>query len=180
MKSHWIISVLNTDKRSRVSRKALFAFVFYLVIPIIAIYMVIAAYPELSSERLIGIIVRILPLGIAIIFVSQFAVRYEKGDKGRLILNECYVLLVLLWLFAFLGGSPVIHQSWEEYSFSLHILNYLVLIFFITAMNALYYIIEYQAYHGKDVADNGFEIQDPAAINAQKHGEVIVTTSQVQ
>ena len=178
MKSRWIISVLNTDKKRRVSRKALFAFVFYLIIPIIAIYMIIAAYPELSSERLIGILVRTIPIGITIIFVSQFAVRYEKGDLGRLILNECYVLFVLLWLFALLGGSPVIHQTWEEYHFSLHILNYLILIFFITGMNALYYIIEYKAYHGKDAADNGFARQDPAAIKAQKHGEVIITTSQ--
>ncbi len=180
MTSRWKSLVSITIKKRRVSRKAIFALVFYLIMPIIAIFMIINAYPELSRERLIGILVRTVPVGFMLILVSQFAVRYEKGDKGRLVLNEIYVLLVLLWLFALLGGQPVIFQTWEEYNFSLHIWNYLVLILFVISMNVLYYIFEYQAYRGKDVADNGSEIQDPSAIKVQKHREVIITTSQVQ
>lgn len=129
------------------SSKAVFASVFYLILPVLAITTMITTYPELSSERLMAILYRIVPIAFLLILVSQFQVRYTKGSFGRFAMNEVYVLLVLLWLFALLGGQPVIHQTWEEYSFSLHIWNYLLVIIFITVMNILYYITEYAAYH---------------------------------
>lgn len=136
-----------TGENRKFSSKAVFAFVFYLLLPVFALTTIMATYPELSSERLVAILFRIVPIAFLLILVSQFQVRYTKGSFGRFAMNEIYVLLVLLWLFALLGGDPVIHQTWEEYHFSLHIWNYLLLIIFITVMNVLYYIVEFAAYH---------------------------------
>jgi len=113
--------------------------------------MIMGAYPELSKDRLIGMLARAVPIGIILIFVSQYGVRYEKGDIRRFVLNEVYVVLVLLWLFMLLGGEPVIRQTWQEYHFSLNIWNYMLLIFFVTCVNALYYFLEYKAYRKKEV-----------------------------
>ena len=76
MTSRWKSLVSITIKKRRVSRKAIFALVFYLIMPIIAIFMIINAYPELSGERVIGILVRTVPGGIMLIVVSLFAVWY--------------------------------------------------------------------------------------------------------
>jgi len=174
------VSVLITGENRKFSSKAVFAFVFYLLLPVFAITTIMATYPELSSERLIAILYRIVPIAFLLILVSQFQVRYTKGSYGRFAMNEVYVLLVLLWLFALLGGQPVIHQTWEEYSFSLHILNYLLLIIFITIMNVIYYIVEFAAYHdpqeglgqevGNDTSDN--QVSDSKGI--------VITTMQGQ
>lgn len=164
------ISISATNK-GRISNKAGFAFVFYLMLPIIAIMMIISTYPELNSERLFGILARIIPISLVLIAVSQFQVRYEKGSKGRFILNEVYVIMVIVWIFALLGGEPVIHQSWGEYSFSLHIWNYLALILFITVMNIIYYAMEYKAY-----AENTNEKLEEGENDPQSHECVIITS----
>lgn len=140
----------STTRKIRLSKKAIFALAFYVIIPTIAIFMIMGAYPELSKDRLIGMLLRAVPLGIILIFVSQYGVRYEKGDIRRFVLNEIYVVLVLLWLFALLGGEPVIHQTWQEYQFSLNIWNYMLLIFLVTGVNALFYLLEYKAYRNKE------------------------------
>ncbi|MCK5547924.1 MAG: hypothetical protein KAI64_02850, partial [Thermoplasmata archaeon] len=116
----------------------------------VAILMIMAAYPELSRDSLINMLVRTVPIGIILVLVSQFGVRYGLGDRRRLVLNEIYVLFTFLWLFMLLGGEPVIHQTWGEYGFSLNIWNYLILIFSVMCINAVYYAIEYYA-HRNDV-----------------------------
>jgi hypothetical protein len=83
-----------------------------MILPIIAILMIITTYPELNKDRLLGILARIIPISIVLILISQFQVRYEKGSKGRFILNEFYVIMVVVWIFALLGGEPVIYQTW--------------------------------------------------------------------
>ena len=176
----WRISDLTSSNKIKVSKKALFAFVFYLLLPTVAILMVIAAYPQLSKDRLLGILNRIIPISIALIVVSQLSVMYEKGNIRRFVLNEMYVVLVLLWLFAFLGGQPVIHQTWEQYRFSLHIWNYLALILFVTGMNVIYYIIEYQAYSGKDSVDENQDGEEKADKEFDARNGVIITTTQAQ
>ncbi|MEE9151120.1 MAG: hypothetical protein V3U20_04715 [Thermoplasmata archaeon] len=178
--SSWKISTSTTDKKRRISSKAVFASVFYLIMPTIAITTIIFTYPELSENRLIGILLRIVPVGIVLILVSQFQVRYEKGDKGRFILNEVYVALVVVWLFALLGGESVIHQTWEEYQFSLHIWNYIVLILFVTSINVLYYAMEFQAYRKKDVACDVLNTKEEPIEDDVKHIGVVITTTQVQ
>ena len=109
MKSQSKTSDSITGKKRRISSKAVFALVFYVILPIISITMMIFTYPQLSKDRLLGILQRTVPIGILLILVSQYQVRYEKGDLGRFVLNEIYILLVVLWIFALLGGEPVIH-----------------------------------------------------------------------
>jgi hypothetical protein len=160
---------------NRISKKALFAILFYLLAPTIAILMIMAAYPELSGERLTAMLLRTIPIALALVFIYQFGVRYKKGDIRRFILNEIYVLLVLFWLFALFGGEPIIHQTWGEYSFTLNIWNYVLLILFVSGINAIYFALEYWAY-GKDTKSEdsgestanevGIESED-AAISAQ-------------
>lgn len=173
-------TVSTTDKKRKISNKALFALVFYFIIPIIAITSMMFSYPELSRDRLIGILQRTLPIGIMLILISQFGVRYEKGTWQRFVLSEAYVLLVLLWLFALLGGQPVIHQTWKEYNFSLHIWNYLILILFVTSINIIYYAVEYQAYSHNDEESESTEVKEHEDEDSKKHKGVIITTVQAQ
>jgi len=174
------ISTLPTIKNRRISSKAVFALVFYLILPTIALSIIILTYPELSRERLLGILYRIIPISITLILVSQYQVRYGKGSKGRFILNEIYVVLIVLWLFALLGGKPVIDQTWEEYQFSLHIWNYIVLILIVTSMNVLYYAMEYKAYGKKDVSVDGYDSEEEAIDEEVEHKGVTISTVQAQ
>jgi hypothetical protein len=169
---------LITGENRKFSSKAVFAFVFYLLIPVFALTTIMATYPELSSERLMAILYRIVPIAFVLILVSQFQVRYSKGSFGRFAMNEVYVLLVLLWLFALLGGKPVIDQTWEEYSFSLHIWNYLLLIIFITAMNVLYYIAEFSAYRTHDSMRDNVEVKITSEEKSSDPTGVVITTLQ--
>jgi hypothetical protein len=172
------VSALITGENRKFSSKAVFAFVFYLLLPVFALTTIMATYPELSSERLVAILYRIVPIAFVLILVSQFQVRYTKGSFGRFAMNEVYVLLVLLWLFALLGGEPVIHQTWEEYSFSLHIWNYLLLIIFITAMNVLYYIVEFAAYHNREQSENHEDAPIAAEDKSSDSKGVVITIMQ--
>jgi hypothetical protein len=174
------ISALTTGKKRRISSKAIFALVFYLVLPTIALSIIILTYPELSRDRLLGILYRIIPISITLILISQYQVRYGKGSKGRFILNEIYVVLIVLWLFALLGGKPVIDQTWEEYQFSLHIWNYIVLILVVTSMNVLYYAMEYKAYSKKNVSVDGSEREEGAIDEEVEHKGVTISTVQAQ
>jgi len=173
------ISTLPTNKTRRISSKAVFALVFYLIMPTIAISIIILTYPELSRDRLLGILYRIIPISITLILISQYQVRYGKGSKGRFILNEIYVVLIVLWIFALLGGKPVIDQTWEQYQFSLHIWNYIVLILVVTSMNVLYYAMEYKAYSRKDVSDDVSD-KEEAIEDEVEHKGVTITTVQAQ
>jgi len=170
----------STSGKRRISSKAVFALIFYLIMPVIAISIILTTYPELSKDRFIGILMRILPISMVLILISQFQVRYEKGSRGRFVLNEMYVILVLLWVFALLGGEPIIHQTWEEYQFSLNIWNYLLLIFFVTSMNILYYAVEYQAWHIKDIESNTKNAEKESMDGEVKHKEVTITTIYAQ
>jgi hypothetical protein len=147
-----------------------------MILPTLAIMMIITAYPELNRDRLLGILARIIPISIVLILVSQFQVRYEKGSKGRFILNEFYVIMVVVWIFALLGGEPVIYQTWEEYNFSLHIWNYLALILFITGMNILYYALEFLAFSEDESEECETEGKEPVAGTEIPHKGVIITS----
>jgi hypothetical protein len=177
MTSHSKTSDSITGEKRRISSKAIFALVFYVIMPIFSITMIIITYPQLSKERLLGILQRTVPIGGLLIIVSQYQVRYEKGDLGRFILNEIYVILVVLWIFALLGGQPVIHQTWEEYHFSLNIWNYVIVILIVTSMNFLYYILEYQAYRKREVEIKSKDI-DSGEVDGQasQHKGVTIIT----
>lgn len=172
----WHSKVLSSASHSldRISKKAVFAVIFYLIIPTTLILMIMAAYPELSGERLTGMLLRTIPVAVALVIVSQFGVRYEKGDKRRFVVNEIYVLLVLFWLLALFGGEPIIHQTWGEHAFALNIWNYVLLIFFVSGVNAIYFAFEYWAYR-KDAkseepdgtSDEATAEKEDVAISAQ-------------
>ncbi len=173
-------TLISDTNRNRISSKAIFALVFYLILPACAIFMIMTIYPELNKDRLVGVLFRIIPIGFVLILISQFQVRYQRGTKGRFILNEVYVIMVVVWLFAFLGGEPVIYQTWEEYSFSLQIYNYLVVIFFVTAMNVLYYILEYMAFSQENENTEESRAKEPNPEEIEQPKGVIITTVSVE
>jgi hypothetical protein len=155
----------------RISKKAVFAIIFYLLAPSIAILIIMAAYPELSGERLVDMLLRTIPIALALIFVSQFGVRYKKGDIKRFILNEIYVLLVVFWLFTLFGGAPIIHQTWGEHSFTLNIWNYVLLILFVSGVNAIYFAFEHWAY-SKDTRSKQTEESISGELEVDAEGAV--------
>jgi hypothetical protein len=132
--------------KRRISVKAVFALLFYLVIPAIAIYIIMGTYPELSKERFINMTYWFVPLSIVLVIISQFSIRYKKGDDRRFILNVGYVIVTMLWLYGFLGGSLVITETWGEYQFSVHLWRYVILIIFVAIFNIFYYTLEWRIY----------------------------------
>ena len=134
------------DTGRRYSVKALFALIFYLVMPIVVLLNIIKTYPELSEERYMAMIWTIIPFALLMVVISQLSIRYPRGDKRRLWLDYAYVTTAMLWLFAFLGGGVVITQSWGEYEFSLHLEKYVLLILAIMLFNCLYYFLEWWVY----------------------------------
>ena len=72
-------STSDTRKKRRVSVKALFALLFYVLMPTAAVLMIMTTYPELSRDRLMGIVYRTVPIGIALILISQFQVSQFHG-----------------------------------------------------------------------------------------------------
>lgn len=83
--------------------------------------------------------------------------------------------MVVIWIFALLGGEPVIYQTWEEYNFSLHIWNYLALILFITFMNVLYYALEYNAFSKEKKKEAPADPEEKQE-EPQPHKGVTITT----
>jgi hypothetical protein len=134
------------DAGRKASAKAIFALTFYLIIPAVAIYLIISTYPELGADRYRNMVYWFIPLSISLVIVSQLSIRYPKGDKRRFMLNIAYVLITLVWLLAFLGGSLVVTDSWGEYEFSLHLWKYVLLIIAVALLNILYYVLEWLAY----------------------------------
>lgn len=134
------------DTGRRYSVKALFALVFYLLMPLVVIWMIMETYPELSRERYEAMMWAIVPFAILMVIISQLSIRFPKGDKRRLILNLAYVATAMLWLIAFLGGSMVLTQNWGPYEFSLHLEKYVALILAVTIFNCIYYFMEWKVY----------------------------------
>jgi len=136
--------MLRTERR--VSIKAVFALLFYLVIPAMAIYIIMETYPELSKERFINMTYWFMPLSIVLVIISQISIRYERGDNRRFLLNVGYVMATMLWLYGFLGGDLVITETWREYHFSIHLWKYVLLIIFVAVFNIFYYALEWRVY----------------------------------
>ncbi len=156
-----IINKKESQSKRRLSVKAIFTIIFYLIVPAIAIPIIIISYPELSDDKLLLILKQIIPISLVLIFIAQYQVRFRKGEIKRLLFNELYVAIGALWLIVLVGGGPVIHQTWEEYHFSLHIWRYLALIFFVMALNVIFYIMEYYAYRdAKNDKKKGVVIED--------------------
>ncbi len=131
----------------RISIKAIIALLFYLIIPLFAIYNIITTYPELSRERFMTMVYWFVPLAIILVIISQACMYYPRGHNLRFFLDITYVVFTVLWLFAFLGGGISITQSWGEYQFTLHLWKYIVVILFVAGFNIIYYTLEWKVYH---------------------------------
>jgi len=140
-------------KSKNISIKAIFAFVFYLLIPLIVISIILTSYPELSKARFIRIIYWIVPISLMIIVISQVSLRYKKGDDRRFILNIFYVVMTIVWVYGFLGGRLVITETWLEYEFSIHVWKYVLLIIVAAVVNIIYYTLEWRVYK-EDASNN--------------------------
>jgi len=166
------------DTGRRYSVKAVFALIFYLIMPIMVLLNIIKTYPELSEERYMAMIWTIIPFALLMVIISQLSIRYPRGDKRRLWLDYAYVVTAMLWLFAFLGGGVVITQSWGEYEFSLHLEKYVLLILAIMLFNCLYYFLEWWIYT-EDEDKAGQTGQKDQAGNAERvYRTLIVGDSQ--
>jgi len=134
------------NKIKKISIKTIFAIIFYLIIPLFAIFIIIISYDELSKERFIRMIYWIVPTSCIIIMISQLSLKYEKGSLKKYLINISYVIMTLLWVYGFIGGQPVITEQWLEYEFSLHLWKYLSLIFIAALINIIYYTLEWRFY----------------------------------
>ena len=130
----------------KISTKAIIALFFYLIIPVISIYVIINTYPELSKERFITMVYWFVPLAIILVLISQASIRYPKGHSMTFFLDITYVIFTVLWLFAFLGGGLTLTQSWGEYEFTLHLWKYIAVILFVAGFNIIYYTLEWKVY----------------------------------
>ena len=141
-----------------ISAKAVFALVFYLIMPVIVIYIIITTYPELSPSRYIRMLYWIVPAAIALIILSQWSIMFPRGDSRRLILDLCYVGASIVWLFGFLGGGLVITDYWGEYQFSIHLWKYILLIISVSVFSSIYYFLEWHVYRDEKQAEVGDQI----------------------
>ena len=130
----------------RISIKAIIALLFYLIIPLIAISIIIATYPELSKERFMTMVYWFVPLAFILVLISQASIPYPRGHNMRFFLDITYVVFTVLWLFAFLGGGLSITQSWGEYEFTIHLWKYVAVILFVAGFNIVYYALEWKTY----------------------------------
>ncbi len=152
--------MLANETGRKASVKAVFALMFYLVIPVAAIYVILNSYPLLGKERFENMLYWFIPLSIVLVIVSQLSIRYPKGDSRRFMYNIAYVVITLLWLLAFLGGGLVITETWDQYHFSLHLWKYVLLIVGVALFNVLYYVLEWRTFSDDDevkMANNPLE-----------------------
>ncbi len=140
----------------KISAKALLALLFYLIIPLIAISIIIFSYDELSKDRFINMIYWIIPTSVIIVIISQISIRYKKGENKRYFLNLLYVFFTLIWVYGFIGGRPILNQTYMEYEFSIHLWKYITLIVTAAVINILYYTFEWRIYK-KEVTEEKFE-----------------------
>ncbi len=133
-------------RKINISVKTIFVIIFYLIIPLFAINIILTSYDELSKDRFIWMIFWIIPISIVIILISQISLKYEKGTIKKYYLNIAYICMTLIWVYAFLGGNPVITEQWLDYEFSIHLWKYIILIIIATIINILYYTLEWRIF----------------------------------
>jgi hypothetical protein len=136
-----------SSRKRYISMKTWLALFFYLIIPICSLLLILQAYPELPKDRFYMRIYWVLPTATIIVILAQLSTRYQKGDTRRFLLNIGFTAATMIWMFGLLGGGVVIPMQWNEYDFSLHMQNYIVLIACVAALNMMYYTLEWRMYH---------------------------------
>ena len=159
-------------RQAKVSRKTVFALVFYIVIPSAAILATMTNYPELSRSGLVRILASIIPIGFALVAMTQYQERFAKGTKQHLYLDLAYTVTALLWVFALLGGSPSITQTWNGYEFTIHIWKKLVIVIAVAVVNVAYYALVHLAYRD-EAAEDGMTTMDDISESGETGGEAV-------
>ena len=135
-----------SNNQKFISIKACFALLFYLIIPSIAIILIMNSYPELSKDRFYTIIQWVLPTAVVIVFLAQCSLFYQKGNFKHYLLNIGFVIATMIWVYGLLGGGVVVTNQWNEFQFKIHMAKYVALIFFVAAINIIYYTLEWRFY----------------------------------
>ena len=142
-----------SNNQKFISIKACFALLFYLIIPSIAIILIMNSYPELSKNRFYTTIQWVLPTAIVIVFLAQCSLFYQKGNFKRYLLNIGFVIATMVWVYGLLGGDVVVANQWNEFQFNIHMTKYVTLIFFVAAINIIYYTLEWKYYSNEHASD---------------------------
>ncbi|MBN1280563.1 MAG: hypothetical protein JXA00_02840 [Candidatus Thermoplasmatota archaeon] len=137
-----------SPKNHRISLKACLTSVFYLIVPLSALLFILHSYPELSTDLLYTRIYWVIPTAILVISLAQLSSMYPKGDTKRFLLNIGFTIATMVWMVGLLGGGVIITTQWNEYSFSLHMHRYVILLFSVAMVNILYFTLEWKVHRG--------------------------------
>lgn len=140
---YWIRS---KSWRERYHLKPMFSVMMYIVIPLVAIYLIMHQYPLLAKERFYRMIQWIMPIGMVLFALSLIQERFKKGTLSRLGLDGMFVGLTMFWLFGFLGGQTVIQSSYAGWGFSVDVTPIVIIVLFGTSLNIIRDFLEYQAH----------------------------------
>jgi hypothetical protein len=141
---------MSTARRS-ISPKTWLSLVMYLIVPLCSLLLILQLYPELPKERFYMRIYWVIPSATVIVLLSYVGSFYQKGETKRYILNICFTLATMIWMFGLLGGGLVMTSLWNEYEFSLHMERYVFLIGCVAGLNILYYTLEWRVYQNENV-----------------------------
>ena len=133
-------------KKQNISLKTWLSFILYLMLPLCSLCLILLEYTELPSGWILNRIYWVIPSATAIVILAQLGSYYKKGETKRFVLNICFTVMTMLWMFGLLGGGLVMTTLWNEYEFSLHMEKYVILILSVTALNLTYYIFEWRVY----------------------------------
>jgi len=133
-----------STRHKLIAPKALFALLFYLIIPLCSLLLIVHMYPELPQERMYMRIYWVIPTATALVIFAQLSSLYEKGDTKRFLLNIGFTVSTMIWMFGLLGGGLVMTTQWNGYDFSLHMDKYVFLIICVAVLNLLYYTLEWK------------------------------------
>jgi hypothetical protein len=135
-----------SSRKRHLSLKTLLTLVFYLIIPLCSLLLILQVYPELPKDRFYMRIYWVLTTATVIVILAQLSTHYQRGDTRRFLLNIGFTIATMIWMVGLLGGGVVIPMQWNEYDFSLHMQNYIVLIVCVAALNMMYYTLEWKVY----------------------------------
>ena len=127
--------------------KAWLALVGYVILPAVIIGRMLMVYPELPTQRLLGMLISAASIGVLLVLLALAASRFPRGSYARLGLNLAFVAGVLVWFLAIMGWSTTINMTYEEYAFQLHLTKYLWLLIAVGLLNSAYYFAETSVYH---------------------------------
>ncbi|MDG6220358.1 MAG: hypothetical protein QCI38_02785 [Candidatus Thermoplasmatota archaeon] len=150
--------------------KAWLSLVGYVILPIIIMGRLMAAYPEILMGRILGNLISAVGIGLLLVMLAYLASRCERGSLSKMALNMGFVLGVLLWFVAILGGSTTIQMAFGEYQFQLGLERYLWLLILVASLNISYYAMETLTHHTSRQARTQTIPQKPSVGEAAQKG----------